>query len=522
MSDAPTFAARPRSARRRVDFPGRAPLTPGALPWVHRATGVPYFALETGDAWTPIGANEAITWPGLAGLFRRRDLAGAEAYVRELQAHGVTVLRLMLEYSQSQHRYFERPAGTFNPAMVQLWDDLFAICERVGMRILLTPYDTFFQYIRWRHHPYNQRNGGPCADRSQLMVCPDTRKLVRARLAFATERWGASGALFGWDLWNELHPAQGNNDYFGMWGFVTEISTFLRELEVRLHGRAHPQTVSVFGPELLWKPELHELIFRHPGLDFASTHFYAEGTIDQPADTVAPAVAAGRLTEDALAEITDARPFFESEHGPIYTFKDRRVTLPAEFDDEYFRHIQWAHLASGGAGGGMRWPNRHPHELTRGMREAQGALARVAAHVDWSRFQRRCLNQELGVRDATGRALACVSSRPHTPAGHPPVVPMVGREIAVFGCGDDRQAIVFLIRADTLGADGRLRRDAPPRDVTIEIPGLRAGVFRILHCDPSTGAVLGTDVVTHDAGVLRVRNEALVAEALLLVVPADC
>lgn len=73
-----------------------------------------------------------------------------------------------------------------------------------------------------------------------------------------------------------------------------------------------------------------------------------------PRDTVAPALAVGRLIRAALAEAAIGRPVFDSEHGPIHTFKDRKRTLPEPFDDEYFRHIQWAHLASGGAGGGMR------------------------------------------------------------------------------------------------------------------------------------------------------------------------
>ena len=66
---------------------------------------------------------------------------------------------------QGEHRYLERPVGRFAPNMVRLWDDLFALCERVGLHVLLTPYDTFFMWIRWRHHPYNRRNGGPCASR---------------------------------------------------------------------------------------------------------------------------------------------------------------------------------------------------------------------------------------------------------------------------------------------------------------------------------------------------------------------
>ncbi|TIU05358.1 MAG: hypothetical protein E5W44_25990, partial [Mesorhizobium sp.] len=102
----------------------------------------------------PIGQNDAISWPELNRLFRRKDIAGVEAHLRWLRQSGVTCLRLMLEYAQVRHRYFERPLGRFVPAMVRLWDDLFRLCEKHGLRILLTPFDTFWQWRHWRHHPY--------------------------------------------------------------------------------------------------------------------------------------------------------------------------------------------------------------------------------------------------------------------------------------------------------------------------------------------------------------------------------
>lgn len=75
------------------------------LPWIRVAEpGVPYFMTETGAAWTPIGQNDAISWDEFAGLFRRRDLPGVEAHLRRLADHGVTCLRLMLEYAQVRHR----------------------------------------------------------------------------------------------------------------------------------------------------------------------------------------------------------------------------------------------------------------------------------------------------------------------------------------------------------------------------------------------------------------------------------
>ncbi|TIX93771.1 MAG: hypothetical protein E5V22_36825, partial [Mesorhizobium sp.] len=69
--------------------------------------------------------------------------------------------------------------------------------------------------------------------------------------------------------------------------------------------------------ELRWRPHmpLRGPIFRHPDLDFASLHLYEEGTIDDPSDTVAPALGMARIVGEALGEIRDGRPFLDSEHG---------------------------------------------------------------------------------------------------------------------------------------------------------------------------------------------------------------
>ncbi|HZH08266.1 MAG TPA: hypothetical protein VEY69_16480, partial [Lautropia sp.] len=248
--------------------------SPPALAWIERRPGLPYFVTASGVPWTPIGHNDAISWPELAGLFRRRDLPSVRRHLQWLKEHGVTCVRLMLEYAQGRHRYLERPAGSFVPNMVQFWDDLFELCEEVGLHVLLTPFDTFFTWRAWRHHPYNRANGGPCAARSRLITCAATRVAIKARLEFATRRWGASPALFAWDLWNELHPAHGGNDPSACEAFITDLGGFLRALELRIHGRAHLQTVSVFGLGLGRSSGPSHPVFRHPGLDFANPHLY--------------------------------------------------------------------------------------------------------------------------------------------------------------------------------------------------------------------------------------------------------
>jgi mannan endo-1,4-beta-mannosidase len=447
------------------EFTAPPPLAPSrtALPWIETRPGLPYFVTEHGQTWTPIGHNDAVTWPELAGMFRRRDLGGVERHLQALKASGVTCIRLMLEYCQGEHRYLERPVGHFAPNMIRLWDDLFLLLERVGLHVLLTPFDTFFTWVRWRHHPYNRRNGGPCASRRRLLTCPDTRAAIKARLAFASDRWSGSPALFAWDLWNEMHPAHGGDDLTVFAPFINDVGPWLRAREIARHGRAHLQTVSIFGPELIKHPDLAEPIFRHPALDFANTHLYESGTIDNPRNTVAPALAAGRLMSRAVADAADGRAVFDSEHGPIHAFKDRKRTLPEAFDDEYFRHIQWAHLASGGAGGGMRWPNRHPHVLTPGMRREQRALANFLPLIDWLRFRRRPL--EIAI----------------APAASP---------VAAFGCGDESQAVVWLLRTAPLTRQGTLDRTAPACEVSLAVPGLKSGRYAVMLFDTGAGAVI--------------------------------
>ena len=466
---------------------GRHDEGPPKTPWIQRTPGLPYFVTDQGAPWIPIGQNDAISWPDFDTLLHRRDLPAVAGHLAWLAAHGVTCLRLMLEYAETGQHFWEQPDGTPNPAMVQLWDDLFRLCGDAGLRILLTPVDSFFHWVRWDIHPWNSANGGPCHARTSVLVHPGVRRIIKARLQFATERWGGTGTLFAWDLWNEMHPVQGEDRPGCFDDYINDVGPFLRGVEMHAHGRTHPQCVSVFGPELHWKPWLNAPVFRHPALDFANNHFYDEGTIDHPADTVAPALAAGRLVREALAEITDQRPFFDTEHGPIHTFKDHRHTLPEPFDDEYFRHIQWAHLASGGAGGGMRWPNRNPHRLTHGMRRAQRALADFLPLVDWPRFDRH----------------------PIDPAVDDPA-------LACFACGDARQAVLFLLRTTPLLPDGRVD-PAVRRGASVRVPGLAPGAYRAAVWDTQAGALLGDAAVLTEVGGLRLEVPAFVVAVAVAV-----
>ncbi len=449
-----------------------------ALRWIERSPGAPYFQTDNGHPWHPIGQNDAISWRELNPLFGRKNVALVEAYLATLAAHGVTVMRLMLEYAQVRHRYFETAPGKWSRRVVQFWDDLFALCEKHGIRILLTPFDTFWMWLKFKHHPYSVKMGGPLHHPSRTLLCRETREAIKARLTFAAERWGGSGALFAWDLWNEIHPAQAEMSAEPFVEFIEDLSVHLRGVEERNFGRAHPQTVSLFGPELRWRKQMQmeAAIYRHQSLDFATIHIYEEGTIDHPKNTVDAAVGMGRIVKESLAEIRDARPFFDSEHGPIHTFKDQHRTLPEAFDDEYFRHMQWAHLASGGTGGGMRWPNRKVHSLTAGMHVAQRGLAGFLPLIEWGRFNRRNVSEDIGLSHGRG--------------GEVPL-----KQVARFGCSTRDQAIVYLLRRDTLLRNGQINANAEPLILLMEIPELISGRYDVSTWDTVAGCLRGARTV---------------------------
>ncbi len=435
------------------------------------APGGRYFETFQGEPFLFIGANDAISWPGLNGLYRRRDLASVENYLRSLSDNGINTLRLMLEYAHTEGRYFERRVGVFNPAMVRLWDDLFELCERFGLRILLAPWDNFWMARRWHKHPYNTRNGGPAQNPQSFFTDSVTIAAVENRLRFVAHRWGKYGSFGAWDLFNEIHPHWGGN-VEEQSRVVARWSQAIREEECKTWGFVRPQTVSIFGPE---PNEYSKLVFEHPDLDFATTHIYNKGDIDFPQNTVAPALAMARWTCFGLERTPANRPFTDSEHGPIHLFNDHKKYLDEAFDDEYERHLMWAHLASGGCGSGMRWPARHPHNITQGMKHALGNLAKFVPLLDWRHFSPRDWTKNVQVS---------------------------ARDVHVFAVGDERQAVLWLLRDMPKHHKGTMPQREPLCDVRLMLQQMQPIEYSISLWNTRDGVCLQQLQVRTD-GVLK-------------------
>jgi hypothetical protein len=441
---------------------------------------------ETGEPWMPIGHNEAVEWQSLRPLFDQ-DTTTAENYIRMMAEHGVTCIRIMMEDCQFDDHYFEAPIGTFNPTVVRFFDHLFSICRRYGIRILLTPFDTYWMWIRFEKHPYFSGNGGPCPDRRHMLTNPAVRQAVKKRFDFAISRWSRDGGLFAWDLWNEIHPAYGEERVESVIDYIHDISNFVRTAEIYKFGKAHLQTVSVFGPilergypkeqgSLIKDPRLAELIYDGPMLDFSNTHTYEEDTIDDPKDTVTPAIRMADITRISILYIRDGRPYFDSEHGPIHLFIDKKKMLEETFDDEYYRHMQWAHFASGSAGGGMRWPNRVPHMLTPGMFKAQKAMRDFLPLIDWNTFARKNITTDIRVSD--GSVYAC-------------------------GCATSQQALLWCVRTSVSKKTGMIGFRVKKKNFFISIPNMERGSYTVKFWDTKRGIVFRSLDIESDTDYLR-------------------
>ena len=69
----------------------------------------------------------------------------------------------MLEYCHFDDRLPRAPGRHASiPALVRAWDDLVALCRAAsGLRLLLTPFDTFFTWNRWERPPLQPRQWRP-------------------------------------------------------------------------------------------------------------------------------------------------------------------------------------------------------------------------------------------------------------------------------------------------------------------------------------------------------------------------
>ncbi|AIE85573.1 hypothetical protein [Fimbriimonas ginsengisoli] len=343
--------------------------------YVHVMPGGRYFVHSNGRAFIPLGYNHNPDWPKFeeANPDRERYVPDSpDRYMAHLRENGVNTIRLMIETPQSGN--LEEPIGTFSPEHVRWIDTIVLAARKHDIKLIVTPWDTFWMNLRWDRTPYNPDLGGLLKRKIDFITSPALRRQQKRRLQYLIDRWGNSGTIFSWELLNEADlwwgakPAQ-------LRDWIDDMSAFVRSYERKKWGRTHLLSTSFSEP--MPKGDLVPVVYREKSLDYATNHLYI-GASRAPKEPVGPALAIRDGVRRALSLLNDTRPFMDTENGPI----DRWVES-AQLDDEIFLNMSWAHLASGAAGSGLRWPYRNPHHLTEGMLHHLKNMSRFVAAVDW-------------------------------------------------------------------------------------------------------------------------------------------
>ncbi len=465
------------------------PLAAPASNYVRLSDSGRYFQLEDGTDFLPIGHNEGVDWPFLERIYPFHagyDPVQTREYFNMLHDHGVNVIRIMTEAPASALKpggiQMENPVGAFDPDTVLFLDHLFELAADYRIYLMITPYDTFWMNKTWNDSPYNPERGGPVHDPHDFLTSDACFEYQQARWKFLIDRYGNSDYVFAWDLLNELDIWWDSSEEEEL-AWVDRMTSFLQHYERQRWGKNHLVCISTAASNPSTGGALNFAVYRHPNVDFPTTHMYYPDVSDPP-DAIAPALAVHAGTKFQIAQIPtgDPRPYLDSESGPIDDWPQ-----PRALDDEIFHNMTWAHLAAGGAGGGLRWPYRNdPHSLTDTMHDYQLAMSRIARNIRWSSFASADIDDDLTLRNTVGHTL----------------IPM--------GCGDGATALVWILQ------DSRSSSGTVPAAV-LDVAGMQPGSYLARFFDSYTGDLLDESHPTADSGTVSVALPAFDRDIVVIL-----
>jgi mannan endo-1,4-beta-mannosidase len=348
--------------------------------WVKPMPGGRYFVDAKGAPFLELGYNHNPDWAELEQanpLHDEYDPKRTDRWFANLQNHGVNIVRLMVETPQSGN--LEEKVGTFRYEHMRWLDTIVTSARTHGIRLMVTPYDTFWMNLRADASPYWAANGGPIREKVQFLTDPRVAEYQKGRMRWLIDRYGNLGTIFCWEIMNEIDLWWGASpEQIRKW--ADGMSAYVRDYQTKRWGVGPMISLSMAEPKPVGINA--ETAFRRPDMEFATMHLYLgkskgpnPGEEEQAADDFADGIAHARR------ESGDNRPVFDGESGPI----DRWVQDP-EQDRRLFQEMSWAHLMAGGAGIGLRWPYRGPHHLTPGMLDSLKAIRGYVDGVPWTRL----------------------------------------------------------------------------------------------------------------------------------------
>lgn len=225
--------------------------------------------------WMTVGekrlfAGGSPIWPvGFNLGWQSKDLPPMTETIAKMGKAGLDWARIWATHWDGRNPLWTPPRGcSLDPAALDKWGALFDAADAAKVRIQLT----FFHHglvsttvnPNWAESPWNAKNpGGWLKDPKEWFTDKEAIRRQRLWLRYAVARWGASSALFGWELFNEVEWAdltKADPKAVGKWH--DETKAYLRSID--------PYARPVFSSSAR---ELNETVF--PNMDMLQPHVYA-------------------------------------------------------------------------------------------------------------------------------------------------------------------------------------------------------------------------------------------------------
>ena len=286
-----------------------------------------------GKGYWPMGHN--LAWSNETV----KDLPAA---LRKMGDYGADWARIWMCAWDGKSPYmtpeFVRTGAMNLPAFAQ-WDAITKAAEEAGVPYQMTlfyhgPWSSDVN-TNWPESPWNAANGGFLAKPEEFFTNDRAKRLARSVLRYAVARYGASPAVMGWELFNEVEWTDGIKRFpekVGAWH--DEMARYLRSLDP-------------YGHLVLTSSKLDLPIWREA--DVYEPHGYP------------PSVGAMVLSEKVLP----GKPFFFGEVGPSDLGGGKPIQVAS------IRGGIWNALFAGHAGAAQMWD--------------WGVIEREGLGVEWAR-----------------------------------------------------------------------------------------------------------------------------------------
>lgn len=291
-----------------------------------------YLKFDDGSPFIPVGHN--IAWPNGSAF------ANYTTWLTSLKSSGGNYFRLwhchwglslewlgngydgLKNYHQSNAFYLD-------------WLHDYCAANEIYTMLCLQHHGQVSTQVNpnWSESPYNQANGGMCANTGEFFTDSAAREATKNRLRYIVARWGYNRSIMAWELFNEVNWTDNfvqNAADISAWH--EEMAAFIREIDPNQH---------ILTTSLAEEKE-RELFWTLPEMEISQNHNYQS----------TPRI------EKVLAEVsketleTFDKPTLNGEFGISIGGSGLRTQDP---DGIHLHNGLWGGFFGGGLGTGGSW-----------------------------------------------------------------------------------------------------------------------------------------------------------------------